>query len=75
VRRCRRRFTITTKTPFQATELEARVWVAAMFLAITSSKDISSVVVARRLGISETTGWKIGHAIRQMMDPKDAWKR
>lgn len=74
-RTCRRQFTITTKTPFHATKLELRVWIAALFVIITSSKGISSVVLARLLGVSQKTGWKMGHAIREMMDTREAWKQ
>lgn len=72
-RSCRRQFTITTKTPMHATKLDLRIWVAAMFLVLTSSKGISSVVLARLLGVSQQTAWKMGHAIRELMDARDAW--
>lgn len=74
-RTCRRQFTVTTKTPFHATKLDLRVWIAAMYLVITSSKGISSVVLARLLGVSQKTGWKMGHAIREMMASREAWKQ
>ena len=64
---CRRQFTITTKTPLHATKLDLRIWIAAMVLALTSSKGISSVVMARLLGVSQKTAWKMGHAIRELM--------
>ena len=38
-----------------------------MFLVLTSSKGISSVVMARLLGVNQKTAWKMGHAIREMM--------
>lgn len=74
-RTCRRQFTITTKTPFHATKLDLRIWIAAMYLVITSSKGISSVVLARLLGVSQKTGWKMGHAIREMMNTRETWKQ
>lgn len=46
-----------------------------MFLIITSSKGVSSVVLARLLGVSQKTAWKMGHAIREMMDAKAAWSQ
>ena len=64
-RECRRQFTVTTKTPLHATKLDLRIWIAAMFLVLTSSKGISSVVMARILGVNQKTAWKLGHAIRQ----------
>ena len=70
-RECRRQFSVTTKTPLHATKLDLRVWISAMFLVLTSSKGISSVVMARLLGINQKTAWKIGHAIRELMDDRD----
>ena len=64
---CRRQFTITTKTPLHATKLDLRIWIAAMVLVLTSSKGISLVVMARLLGVSQKTAWKMGHAIRELM--------
>jgi len=39
-----------------------------MYYIVNSSKGISSVVLARWLGVTQTTAWKMGHAIRAMMD-------
>lgn len=41
-----------------------------MFLVLTSSKAISSVVMARILGVNQKTAWKLGHAIRELMDDR-----
>ena len=70
-RECRGQFTATTKTPLHATKLDLRIWIAAIFLVITSSKGISSVVMARILGVNQKTAWKLGHAIRELMDDRD----
>ncbi|MFG6550815.1 hypothetical protein ACGYLV_17305 [Sulfitobacter sp. M21595] len=42
-----------------------------MFLVLTSGKGISSVVIARLLGVNQKTAWKMGHAIREMMDDRN----
>lgn len=67
---CRSQFTVTTKTPLHATKLDLRIWIAAMFLVLTSSKGISSVVMSRILGVNQKTAWKLGNAIREMMDDR-----
>lgn len=69
-RECRRQFTVTTKTPLHASKLDLRIWIAAMFLVLMSSKGISSVVMSRVLGVNQKTAWKLGHAIREMMDDR-----
>jgi hypothetical protein len=37
-----------------------------MYLVLTSSKGISSVVMSRLLGTTQATAWRLGHAIREM---------
>ena len=69
-RECRRQFTVTTKTPLHGTKLDLRVWVCAMVLVLTSSKGLSSVVMARLLGVNQKTAWKMGNAIRELMDDR-----
>jgi len=64
---CRGQFTITTKTPMHATKLDLRGWIAAIYTVLNSSKGISSVVLARMIGVSQKAAWKIGHAIRETM--------
>lgn len=68
---CRLQFTVTTHTPMHSTKLDLRLWICAMFLVLTSSKGISSVVMARLLGVNQKTAWKMGHAIREMMDDRN----
>jgi transposase-like protein len=68
---CRRQFTVTTRTPMHSTKLDLRVWIAAIFLVLTSSKGISSVVMSRILGVNQKTAWKLGHAIRELMDDRE----
>lgn len=70
-RDCRAQFTVTTRTPMHATKLDLSIWIAAMFLVLTSSKGISSVVMARLLGVTQKTAWKLGHAIRELMDDRN----
>lgn len=71
-RKCRLQFTVTTKTPMHATKLDLRIWIAAIFLVLTSSKGISSVVMTRILGVNQERAWKLGHAIRELMDDREA---
>ena len=66
---CKRQFTITTKTPMHSTKLPLWKWLLAMYYMVNSSKGVSSVFLARWVGISQKSAWKLGHAIRQMMAP------
>jgi len=40
-----------------------------MYLIVSSSKGISSVVLTRLIGVRQPTAWRMGYVIRQMMDP------
>ncbi len=51
-----------------ATKLELPVWIAAIFVLLTSSKGTSSVVIRRLLGTTQKTALKLGNAVREMMD-------
>jgi len=66
--KCKRQFTVTTKTPMHSTKLPLWKWLLAMYYMIHSSKGISSVILAKWVGISQKSAWKLGHAVRQMMD-------
>ena len=66
--RCKRQFTVTTKTPMHSTKLPLWKWLQGMYYIVCSSKGISSVILGRWLGVSQPTAWKMGHAIRAMMD-------
>jgi transposase-like protein len=64
---CRLQFTVTTKTPLHSTKLPLWTWLLAMYLMANSSKGVSSVVLARLIGTTQKTAWKVGHAIRALM--------
>lgn len=65
---CRRQFTVTTKTPMHSTKLPLWTWILGMYYMVHSSKGVSSVFMARWLGITQKAAWKLCHAIREMMD-------
>ena len=62
---CGRQFTVTTKTPMHSTKLPLWKWLLAMYYMVNSSKGISSVYLAKWVGISQKSAWKLGHAIRK----------
>jgi len=66
--KCKRQFTVTTKTPMHSTKLSLWKWLLAIYYILNSSKGISSVFLSRLIGVKQSTAWKMGHAIRLMMD-------
>ncbi len=67
--KCKRQFTVTTHTPMHSTKLPLWKWLLCMYLMVNSSKGISSVFMAKWIGVAQKTAWKMGHAIRELMDP------
>lgn len=66
---CKRQFRVTTKTPMDSTKLPLWKWLQAMYYIVNSSKGVFSVFLAKWIGVSQPTAWKMGHAIREMMSP------
>ena len=66
---CKRQFTVTTRTPLHSTKLPLWKWLQMMYYMVNSSKGVSSVFMGHWIGVAQKTAWKMGHAIREMMDP------
>ncbi|MCY4127821.1 MAG: IS1595 family transposase [Gammaproteobacteria bacterium] len=47
-----------------AFSLSCRIWVAAVYLMLTSLKGVASTKLARDLGIRQKSAWHLGHRIR-----------
>jgi transposase-like protein len=61
---CKQDFTIRTKTVFGDSKLPLRKWYMAVYLLSTTSKGISSVQLAKHLGVTQKTAWFMAHRIR-----------
>ena len=60
---------------FASTHLPLRLWFRAMYHLTQSKQGISSIELGRRLGVTQTTAWKIKHKLAQVMMERDASKR
>jgi transposase-like protein len=65
--KCREDFTIKTGTVFGESKLPLRKWFMAIYLLSTTSKGISSVQLAKHVGVTQKTGWFMDHRIRKAM--------
>jgi transposase-like protein len=72
---CRRQTSPIAGTVFASTHLPLRLWFRAMYHLTQSKQGISSVELGRRLGVTQTTAWKIKHKLAQVMLERDAKKR
>jgi transposase-like protein len=65
--KCKEDFTIRTGTVFGESKLPLRKWFMAIYLLSTSNKGISSVQLAKQVGVTQKTGWFVDHRIRSAM--------
>ncbi len=64
-RDCRRYFSVRTGTAMERSKVPLRKWGWAIYLELTNLKGVSSVKLARDLGVSQTTAWFMQHRIRE----------
>src|ERR1700760_4053613 len=72
---CRLQTSLTAGTIFASTHLPLRLWFRAMYHLTQSKQGISSVELGRRLGVTQTTAWKLKHKLAQVMMERDASKQ
>jgi transposase-like protein len=66
---CDRKFSVTVGTIYQNSKIPLGTWFAAIYLATSHKKGISSLQLARDLGITDKTAWFLLHRIRHMVNP------
>ena len=62
-------------TIFASTKLQLRLWFRALYHLTQTKQGISSIELGRRLGVTQTTAWKIKHKLGQVMLERDSAKR
>jgi transposase-like protein len=72
---CRRQTSLIAGTIFASTKVALSTWFRAMYHLTQSKGGISSIELGRRLGVTQTTAWKIKHKLMQVMMERDATKR
>ena len=73
--KCRRQTSPIAGTIFASTHLPLRLWFRAIYHLTQTKQGISSIELGRRLGVTQTTAWKIKHKLKQVMLERDARKR
>lgn len=71
---CRHQTSLTAGTIFHASKLPLTVWFQAMYHLTQSKTGISSLELARRLGVTQTTAWTLKHKLLQVMLEREADK-
>jgi transposase-like protein len=65
--KCKQDFTIKTGTVFGESKLPLKKWFIAIYLLSTTSKGISSIQLAKHVGVTQKTGWFMDHRLRRAM--------
>jgi len=73
--KCRRQTSPIAGTIFASTHLPLRLWFRAIYHLTQTKQGISSIELGRRLGVTQTTAWKIKHKLKQVMLERDASQR
>src|ERR1700730_4190703 len=62
---CKEDFTVRTGTIFERSHVPLHKWVYAMYLLVTARKGISSVQLAKEIGITQKSAWFLLHRLRE----------
>lgn len=62
---CKLDFTIRTGTIFERSHVPLHKWVYAMYLVVTARKGISSMQLAKEIGITQKSAWFVLHRLRE----------
>jgi transposase-like protein len=71
---CRSQISLIAGTIFHSTKLSLKTWFRAIYHITQSKGGISSLELARRLGVTQNTAWKISHKLMQVMHEREAKK-
>lgn len=67
---CRQRFSVKVGTIFEDSKISLRKWFIAIYLITSHSKGISSVQLAKDLGVTQKTAWFMLHRLRHAAKTK-----
>ena len=62
---CQLDFTIRTGTIFERSHVPLHKWIYAMYLLVTARKGISSLQLAKELGVTQKSAWFMLHRLRE----------
>ena len=72
--RCKKQVRLTAGTVFQDTKLPLTAWFTAIYHLVQGKNGISSIELARRLGVKRQTAWLIKHKLMRAMGAREAEK-
>lgn len=66
---CKEDFTVRTGTIFERSHIHLHKWIYAMYLLVTARKGISSMQLAKEIGITQKSAWFMLHRLREACGP------
>jgi transposase-like protein len=67
---CKEDFTVRTGTIFERSHVPLHKWVYAMYLLVTARKGISSLQLAKEIGVTQKSAWFMLHRLREACGSK-----
>lgn len=64
---CKFDFTVRTGTIFERSHVPLHKWLYAMYLLVTARKGISSMQLAKEIGITQKSAWFVLHRLREAL--------
>jgi transposase-like protein len=71
---CKEDFTVRTGTIFERSHVPLHKWIYAMYLLVTARKGISSMQLAKEIGITQKSAWFVLHRLREACGGSDLSK-
>lgn len=71
---CRKRFSIRVGTIFEDSPLPLQKWFVAIYLITSHKKGISSVQLAKDIGVTQKTAWFMLHRLRHAIKTKSFYR-
>lgn len=68
---CHFDFTVRTNTVFERSHIPLHKWVYAMYLLVTARKGISSMQLAKEIGVTQKSAWFMLHRLREACGSDD----
>lgn len=62
---CKEDFTVRTGTIFERSHVPLHKWIYSMYLLVTARKGISSMQLAKEIGITQKSAWFVLHRLRE----------
>ena len=69
-RQCKEDFTVRTGTVMERSHIPLHKWVYTMYLLVTARKGISSLQLAKEIGITQKSAWFLLHRLREACGSK-----